>query len=70
MACVNLVSLNLTPDLEEQDRGVAGRMHEGTLHKAKSSNILTRAKGILSAEQFAELKAQRTKSANAKKTET
>ncbi len=42
-ACVDLTTLNLTPDQK---------------------------KGILSAEQFAQLKAECKKSANAKKTET
>jgi hypothetical protein len=38
--------------------------------KQGRQTFLTHAKGILSAEQFAELKAQCKKSANAKKTET
>ena len=53
-----------------KDRSVAGRMHESRLHKGKPADFLKQAKGILSAEQFAQLKAQCQKSAKeTKKTE-
>ena len=35
MACVNLAVIESQVGSEDEDRGVASRMHEGRLHKAK-----------------------------------
>jgi len=69
MACLNLTTLNLTPDQKTKiDAWQAECMKAGCTKESRHT-FLTRAKGILSAEQFAQLKAQCKKPANGKKTE-
>jgi hypothetical protein len=70
MACVNLASLNLTPDQKNKVEAWQTECMKAGCTKERRQIFLGHAKGILSAEQFAELKAQCKKSANAKKTET
>jgi hypothetical protein len=70
MACVNLASLNLTPDQKNKIEAWQAECMKAGCTKESRQTFLTHAKGILSAEQFAELNAQCKKSANAKKTET
>ena len=68
-SCVNLAMLNLTPDQKAKiDAWQADCMKAGCTKESRQA-FLSRAKGILSAEQFAQLKAQCKKTANAKKTE-
>ena len=70
MACVNLASLNLTPDQKNKVEAWQTECMKVGCTKESRQIFLGHAKGILSAKQFAELKAQCKKSANAKKTET
>ena len=70
MACVNLASLNLTPDQKNKVEAWQTECMKAGCTKESRQIFLGHAKGILSTEQFAELKAQCKKSANAKKTET
>src|SRR5438876_12190514 len=70
MACVNLATLNLTPDQKTKIEAWQTECVKAGCTKESRKTFLKQAKGILSAEQFAELKAQCKKSANAKKTET
>src|SRR6266567_3839467 len=68
-ACANLTMLNLTPDQKAKiDAWQADCMKAGCTKESRQA-FLSHAKGILSAEQFAQLKAQCKKTANAKKTE-
>jgi hypothetical protein len=68
-ACVSLTTLNLTPDQKGKiEAWQADCMNAGCTKESRQT-FLSRAKGILSAEQFAQLKAQCKKTANAKKTE-
>src|SRR6266516_4275127 len=60
VACVDLATLNLTPDQKAKVE---------TWQADCMKAFLKQAKGILSAEQFAQLKAQCKKTANGKKTE-
>jgi hypothetical protein len=69
-ACVNSASLNLTPDQKTKIEAWQAECLKAGCTKESRQIFLGHAKGILSAEQFAELKAQCKKSANAKKTET
>ena len=69
-ACVDLATLNLTPDQKEKIEAWQAECVKVGCTKESRKTFLKQAKGILSAEQFAELKAQCKKSANAKKTET
>src|SRR5438067_353582 len=69
MACVNLTTLNITPDQKAKiETWQADCMKAGCTKESRMA-FLNRAKGILSAEQFAHLKAQCEKTAKAKKTE-
>jgi hypothetical protein len=69
MACVNLATLNLTPDQKTKiEAWQAECMKAGCTNESRQT-FLKQAKGILSAQQFAQLKAQCKKSASAKKTE-
>jgi hypothetical protein len=69
MACVNLATLNLTPDQKIKiEAWQAECMKAGCTNESRKT-FLKQAKAILSAEQFAQLKAQCKKSASAKKTE-
>jgi hypothetical protein len=69
MACVNLATLNLTPDQKAKIEAWQTECMKAGCTKESRQTFLTRAKGILSAEQFAQLKGQCKKTANAKKTE-
>jgi hypothetical protein len=68
MACVNLASLNLTSDQKTKIEAWQAECMKAGCTKESRQTFLKRAKGILSPEQFAQLKAQCQKSANAKKT--
>ena len=58
MACVNLATLNLTPDQKKRiEAWQADCMKAGCTNESQKT-FLKQAKGILSAEQFAQLKAQ------------
>jgi len=67
--CVNLATLNLTPDQKAKIETWQADCMKAGCTKESRQTFLSRAKGILSAEQFAQLKAQCKKTANAKKTE-
>jgi hypothetical protein len=69
MSCVNLATLNLTPDQKAKIETWQADCMKAGCTKESRQTFLNRAKGILSAEQFAQLKAQCQKSANAKKTQ-
>src|SRR6267143_5010397 len=69
MACVNLATLNLTPDQKTKIEGWQAECVKAGCTKESRKTFLKQSKGILSAEQFAQLKAQCKKTANAKKTE-
>lgn len=66
-ACVNLASLNLTPDQKTRIEAWQTECMKAGCTKDSRQRFLTRAKGVLSAQQFAQLKAQCKKAANAKK---
>jgi hypothetical protein len=67
MACLNLATLNLTPAQKAKiETWQADCMKAGCTKESRQA-FLSRAKGILSAEQFAQFKAQCKKTANAKK---
>src|SRR6266550_2373057 len=69
MACANLASLNLTPVQKTKiDAWQAECMKAGCTKESRQT-FLSHAKGILSSQQFAELKAQCKKTANAKKSQ-
>jgi hypothetical protein len=67
--CVNLATLNLTPDQKAKIETWQADCMKAGCTKESRQTFLSHAKGILSAEQFAHLKAQCKKTANAKKTE-
>jgi hypothetical protein len=69
MACANLATLNLTPDQKTKIETWQAECVKAGCTKESRKTFLKQAKGILSAEQFAQLKAQCKKTANAKKTE-
>jgi hypothetical protein len=69
-ACVNLASLNLTPDQKTKIEAWQTKCMKAGCTKESRQTFLTRAKGILSAEQFAELKALCKKTAGTSKTQT
>ena len=69
MACANLASLNLTPDQKTKiDAWQAECMKAGCTRESRQT-FLNHAKGILSPQQFVELKAQCKKNGIAKNTE-
>jgi hypothetical protein len=69
MACVDLASLNLTPDQKTKiETWQADCMKAGCTRESRKT-FLHQAKGILSAEQFAQLKAQCKKTGNGEKAE-
>src|SRR6266480_8115500 len=70
MACVNLATLNLTPHQKAKIEAWQAECVKAGCTKESRRTFLKQAKGILSAEQFAQLKAECKKSAQAKKTET
>jgi hypothetical protein len=69
MACVNLATLNLTADQKTKIEAWQAECMKAGCTKESRKTFLKQAKGILSAEQFAQLKAQCKKSANGKKTQ-
>ena len=70
MACINLASLNLTPDQKTKIEAWQAECMKAGCTKQSRQTFLGRAKGILSPQQFAQLKAQCTKTTNAKHSET
>jgi len=69
IACVNLATLNLTPDQKAKIEAWQAECMKAGCTKESTQTFLSRAKGVLSAEQFAQLKGQCNKTAHAKKTE-
>jgi len=69
MACANLASLNLTPDQKTKIEAWQAECMKAGCTKESRQTFLSHAKGILSPQQFAELKAQCKKTANAKKSQ-
>jgi hypothetical protein len=69
MACVNLATLNLTADQKSKIEAWQAECVKAGCTKESRTTFLKQAKGILSAEQFAQLRAQCKKTANAKKVE-
>ena len=70
MACANLATLNLTPDQKAKIETWQAECMKAGCTKESRHTFLKQARGILSAQQFAQLKAQCQKSAKAtKKTE-
>lgn len=70
MACVNLASLNLTPDQKTRIEAWQAECIKAGCTKESRQTFLSRAKGILPPEQFAQLKAQCKTTASANGTET
>jgi hypothetical protein len=66
-AYVNLAALNLTPDQKTKIEAWQAECVKAGCTKESRQTFLKQAKGILSARQFAQLKAQCQKTANAKK---
>ena len=66
-ACVNLATLNLTPDQKAKIETWQAECMKAGCTKESRQAFLTKAEGILSKDQFAKLKAECNKSA--KKTE-
>jgi hypothetical protein len=58
MACINLASLNLTPDQKTKIETWQAECMKAGCTKESRQTFLSRAKGILSPEQFSGLKAQ------------
>ncbi|HEY7002228.1 MAG TPA: hypothetical protein VH330_10840 [Candidatus Udaeobacter sp.] len=69
MACVNLATLNLTADQKAKIEAWQADCMKAGCTKESRKTFLKQAKGLLSADQFAQLKAQCRKTASAKKTE-
>jgi hypothetical protein len=69
MACVNLATLNLTADQKTKIETWQAECMKAGCTKESQKTFLKQAKGVLSAEQFAQLKAQCKKTADAKKTQ-
>src|SRR5207253_9727505 len=69
-ACTDLAALNLTPEQKSKIETWQADCMKAGCTKESRRTFLKQAKGILSAEQFAQLKAECRKSAQAKKTET
>ena len=69
-ACLDLATLNVTPDQKAKIEAWQADCVKAGCTKESRKTFLKQAKGILSAEQFAQLKAQCKKPANAKQTET
>jgi hypothetical protein len=69
MACVNLASLNLTPDQKTKIETWQAECMKAGCTKESHQTFLGRAKGILSPQQFVELKAQCKKTTSSKKSE-
>jgi hypothetical protein len=69
MSCLNLATLNLTQAQKAKIEAWQADCMKAGCTKESRQTFLSRAKGVLSAEQFAQLKAQCKKTASAKKTE-
>jgi hypothetical protein len=69
MACVNLASLNLTPDQKTKVETWQAECMKAGCTKESRQTFLGRAKGILSPQQFVELKAQCKKTSSSEKSE-
>jgi hypothetical protein len=69
MACVDLATLNLTPNQKAKIEAWQADCMRAGCTKESRKTFLKQAKGILSAEQFAQLKAQCKKTASAKRTQ-
>jgi hypothetical protein len=70
LACVNLTTLNLAPDQRSKIEAWQAECMKAGCTRESRQTFLKQAKGILSAQQFAQLKAQCQKSAKeTKKTE-
>ena len=69
IACLNLATLNLTSDQKAKIEGWQADCMKAGCTKESRHTFLNRAKGILSTEQFAQLKGQCNKTAHAKRTE-
>jgi hypothetical protein len=67
-ACADLAALNLTPDQKAKIEAWQAECTKAGCTKESRQTFLKQAKGILSAEQFVQLKAA-CKPANAKKTQ-
>lgn len=65
MSCVNLATLNLTAHQKAKIEAWQAECMKAGCTKESRTTFLNRAKGILSAEQFAQLKAQCKRSAKA-----
>ena len=70
VACVNLATLNLTADQKTRIEAWQAECMKAGCTKESRQTFLSRAKVILSAEQFAQLKAQCKKTAGTTKTQT
>jgi hypothetical protein len=68
-ACVNLASLNLTPDQKTKIETWQAECMKTGCTKESRQTFLGRAKEILSPQQFVELKAQCKKTSGSKKSE-
>src|SRR6266516_4387725 len=68
-ACVDLATLNLTPDQKAKIEAWQAECVKAGCTKESRKTFLKQAKGILSAEQFTQLKAQCKKNETAKKTQ-
>ena len=69
MACVNLATLNLRSDQKTKIETWQAECMKAGCTKESRKTFLKQAKEILSAEQFAQLKAQCKKTTDAKKTQ-
>jgi len=70
ISCANLAALNLTADQKAKIESWQAECMKAGCTKESRQTFLSRAKGILSAEQFAQLQAQCKKTAGASKTQT
>jgi hypothetical protein len=70
VACVNLATLNLTADQKTKIEAWQAECMKAGCTKESRQTFLSRSKAILSAEQFAQLKAQCKKIAGTTKTQT
>jgi len=70
VACVNLATLNLTADQKTKIEEWQAECMKAGCTKESRQTFLSRSKAILSAEQFAQLKAQCKKTAGTTKTQT
>jgi hypothetical protein len=68
-ACADLAALNLTPDQKAKIEAWQAECMKSGCTKESRQTFLKQAKGILSAEQFAQLKAACKKPANTKETQ-